>query len=105
MQSLVTSGVGSRPDRAQKRATASAFDEWRHGELDLRLDPERLSARDEQCQSRALREQSAELRCRLDDLLEVVQHDQQTLRADVLVEVASGGEGLGDRADDELGVA
>ena len=81
------------------------LDERWNGVLDLGPDAERLSARDEHFQPRALREESTHRRGGLDDLLEVVEHEQQPLRADVLGEIASGRQRPCDRAEDEIWVA
>ena len=53
--------------------------------LALGRDPQHLAARAEHLEARAAREQLRELAGRIDDLLEVVEHDQHLAVADVLV--------------------
>lgn len=57
--------------------------ESRHRVDDLTVDPKKLSARDEQAQVRTGPQQCGQLDRRLDHLLQVVEHEQELLVADV----------------------
>ncbi len=88
--------------RRQPRALAEQLDRLRLRErrdrvVDLAVDAQQLAARDHQLQVRAALEQPAELRRRLDHLLEVVEQQQQLALADVLGEAVLRAERLRDR--------
>ena len=77
----------------------------RHRVLDLALNAQQLTARDQHCEVGTGSKQRAELRSRVDHLLEVVEQEQQLPLADVLGEPVLGAQRLGDRLRDERGVA
>ena len=79
--------------------------ERRHRVFALAVDTERLPAGDEQSDVATRTHEGAELGSRVDDLLEVVEHEERVAVAQVPVQVVSGAERLGDRAGDERWIA
>jgi hypothetical protein len=71
----------------------------------LRLDMERLAARDEHFRVRRAADQRRYRRCRLDDLLEVVEEHEQPLVCDVFDQAVVGADRRPDRPLDQCGVA
>ena len=105
-----TAELGDRLVRLEPRALAEKLDRLRLREgrdriLDLAVDPQQLPARDHQLQVGAVLEQRAELRRRLDDLLEVVEQQEEVALGDVLCKALLRPERLCDRLCDERRLA
>ena len=73
----------------------------RHLVFDLALQPQQLSARDQQTEVAAFAEEHGQVDRCIDHLLEVVEDEEQGTVADALGETAHGVERLSDRLDDE----
>ena len=102
--------LGDRLVRLELRARAEELDSVRLGQrghrvIDLAADAKELAARDQQLQVGAPLEQLAQVRRRLDHLLEVVEQEHELPLFDVLGEALLGAQCLRDRLHHERRLA